>query len=148
MTTLRVSNLTVRHGLLHAVRDVGLTVADGEVLALVGANGAGKTTLLRAIAGAHLPLSGSVFLGDVDVTNVPAHQRVGKGIALVPEGRRLFLQMTVEENASSAASPAVPARGTSTRYWPRFPIWSRASRPKPAPSPAASNRRPPSAAPS
>ncbi len=98
MTTLRVSNLDVRHGLLHAVRDVSLTVADGEVLALVGANGAGKTTLLRALAGAHLPASGSVFLGDLDVTRVPAHQRVSKGIALVPEGRRLFAQMTVEEN--------------------------------------------------
>jgi branched-chain amino acid transport system ATP-binding protein len=98
MTTLRVANLNVRHGLLHAVRDVSLTVAPGEVLALVGANGAGKTTLLRAIAGAHLPASGSVFLGDEDVTTVPAHRRVGKGIALVPEGRKLFAQMTVEEN--------------------------------------------------
>ena len=98
MTALHVSNLNVRHGLLHAVRDVSLTVANGEVVALVGANGAGKTTLLRSIAGAHLPASGSVFLGDLDVTNVPAHQRVGKGIALVPEGRRLFSQMTVEEN--------------------------------------------------
>jgi len=98
MTTLRVTNLNVRHGLLHAVRDVSLTVAAGEVLALVGANGAGKTTLLRAIAGAHLPASGSVFLGDADVTRIPAHRRVGKGVALVPEGRRLFSQMTVEEN--------------------------------------------------
>jgi branched-chain amino acid transport system ATP-binding protein len=98
MTALRVTNLNVRHGLLHAVRDVSLTVASGEVLALVGANGAGKTTLLRAIAGAHLPASGSIFLGEVDVTHVPDYRRVGKGIALVPEGRRLFSQMTVEEN--------------------------------------------------
>jgi branched-chain amino acid transport system ATP-binding protein len=98
MTALRISNLNVRHGLLNAVRDVSLNIADGEVLALVGANGAGKTTLLRSIAGAHLPASGTIFLGETDVTNVPAHQRVGMGIALVPEGRRLFAQMTVEEN--------------------------------------------------
>jgi branched-chain amino acid transport system ATP-binding protein len=80
------------------VRDVSLTVATGEVLALVGANGAGKTTLLRAIAGAHLPASGNISLGDEDVTMVPAHRRVARGVALVPEGRRLFAQMTVEEN--------------------------------------------------
>jgi len=98
VTALRVEHLDVRHGLLQAVRDVSLSVERGETLALVGANGAGKTTLLRAIAGAHLPTAGRVLLGDADLTPVPAHVRVGKGIALVPEGRRLFSQMTVEEN--------------------------------------------------
>jgi len=95
---LRVEHLDVRHGLLQAVRDVSLSVERGETLALVGANGAGKTTLLRAIAGAHLPAAGKVFAGEADLTFVPAHVRVGRGIALVPEGRRLFPQMTVEEN--------------------------------------------------
>jgi branched-chain amino acid transport system ATP-binding protein len=68
------------------------------VLALVGANGAGKTTLLRAIAGAHRPSSGSIRLDEHDISRVPAHRRVGMGVALVPEGRRLFAQMTVDEN--------------------------------------------------
>ena len=98
MSVLAVEKLDVRHGLLQAVRDVSFSVERGETLALVGANGAGKTTLLRAIAGAHLPAGGRILLGDADITLVPAHRRVGMGIALVPEGRRLFAQMTVEEN--------------------------------------------------
>jgi branched-chain amino acid transport system ATP-binding protein len=80
------------------VRDVSFSVERGETLALVGANGAGKTTLLRAIAGAHLPAGGRIMLGDADLTRLPSHRRVGMGVALVPEGRRLFAQMTVEEN--------------------------------------------------
>ena len=98
MSVLAVEKLDVRHGLLQAVRDVSFSVERGETLALVGANGAGKTTLLRAIAGAHLPAGGRILLGDDDITQVPSHRRVGMGVALVPEGRRLFAQMTVEEN--------------------------------------------------
>ncbi|QKK26543.1 ABC transporter ATP-binding protein [Rhizobium hidalgonense] len=98
MSLLSIQNLDVRHGLLHAVRGVSFDIAKGEVLALVGANGAGKTTLLRSIAGAHLPAAGRVLLGDEDLAAVPSHKRIAKGIALVPEGRRLFAQMTVEEN--------------------------------------------------
>ena len=98
MSVLAVERLDVRHGLLQAVRDVSFSVERGETLALVGANGAGKTTLLRAIAGAHLPAGGRILLGDADITLVPAHRRVGMGVALVPEGRRLFAEMTVEEN--------------------------------------------------
>ena len=98
MKSLAVEHLDVRHGQLQAVRDISFKVAPGETLALVGANGAGKTTLLRAIAGAHIPRGGRVLLGDEDITAIPAHQRVSRGIALVPEGRRLFGSMTVEEN--------------------------------------------------
>ena len=98
MSALTIDHLDVRHGQLQAMRDVSFAVEPGETLALVGANGAGKTTLLRAIAGAHLPHGGRVLLGDADITHIPSHLRVGRGIALVPEGRRLFAQMTVEEN--------------------------------------------------
>ena len=98
MKSLAVDHLDVRHGQLQAVRDISFSVEPGRTLALVGANGAGKTTLLRAIAGAHLPKAGRVLLGGEDITHVPAHARVARGIALVPEGRRLFGSMTVEEN--------------------------------------------------
>jgi branched-chain amino acid transport system ATP-binding protein len=82
---------------------VSFGVAQGEIVALIGANGAGKTTLLRAIAGAHRPHAGRVRLGGVDVTRLPAHRRVSLGAALVPEGRRLFPSLTVEENLRVAA---------------------------------------------
>ena len=98
MSLLAVERLDVRHGLLQAVRDVSFTVDEGETVALVGANGAGKTTLLRTIAGAHRPAGGRVVFDGADITNVPAHERVRRGIALVPEGRRLFPGLTVEEN--------------------------------------------------
>lgn len=98
MSALAIERLNLHHGLLHAVRDVSFTISAGEVLALIGANGAGKTTLLRAIAGAHRPTSGAMTLDGSDITRLPAYQRVAMGIALVPEGRRLFAQMTVEEN--------------------------------------------------
>jgi branched-chain amino acid transport system ATP-binding protein len=103
---LEVSGLDVRHGLLQAVRGVSLTVEQGETLALVGANGAGKSTFLRAIAGAQpRPAAGRIVLEGADVTRLRAHERVHKGIALVPEGRHLFPSLTVEENLLVAARP-------------------------------------------
>jgi branched-chain amino acid transport system ATP-binding protein len=98
MTLLAVDQLDVRHGFLRAVRNVTFEVAEGETVALVGANGAGKTTLLRAIAGAHRPAAGRILLDGADITSVAAHRRVALGIALVPEGRRLFGGLTLEEN--------------------------------------------------
>ncbi len=98
MNLLGVESLDVRHGLLRAVRDVSLEITEGETLALVGANGAGKTTLLRALAGAHPPAGGRIVFAGQDITAIPAHRRVRAGIALVPEGRRVFPDLTVEEN--------------------------------------------------
>ena len=103
MTLLRVEEIDCRYGLLQAVRGVTFDVTQGETISLIGANGAGKSTLLRAIAGAHEPHGGRVVFDDIDVTSMPAHRRVSLGIALVPEGRRLFPSLTVEENLRVAA---------------------------------------------
>jgi len=92
---LEIDALDVRHGLVQAVRQVSFEVAEGETLARVGANGAGKTTLLRAIAGAHRPAGGRISFEGHDITSLAAHRRVKRGIALVPEGRRLFPNLTV-----------------------------------------------------
>ena len=104
MTLLAIENLDVRHGLLQAVKGISFTIEKGATVALIGANGAGKTTLLRAIAGAHLPTGGRILFNGANLAGVPAHKRVSRGIALVPEGRRLFAQMTVEENLMLARS--------------------------------------------
>lgn len=121
MSILSVRNLDVRHGLLPAVRGVSFDLAKGQVLALVGANGAGKTTLLRSIAGAHLPASGQILLDGEDVTAVPSHKRIAKGIALVPEGRRLFSQMSVEENLLLGRSAGRKGEWTIERIFDAFP---------------------------
>jgi len=101
---LEADALDCRYGLLQAVRGISLRVEQGETLALVGANGAGKTTLLRALAGAHRAHGGRVRFDGADITSLPPHRRVALGISLVPEGRRLFPGLTVEENLRVAAS--------------------------------------------
>ncbi|RDL45084.1 ABC transporter ATP-binding protein [Marinomonas piezotolerans] len=95
---LSVRNLDVRYGQFRAVQDVSMEIAQGDIVSLIGANGAGKSTLLRAIAGALPVYSGSVSFKQQDVTQTPSSTRVKQGLSLVPEGRRLFADMTVEEN--------------------------------------------------
>ena len=119
---LDVTGLSAAHGLLTAVRDMTLEVREGETVALVGANGAGKTTLLRTIAGAHHASAGSVVFDGADVTRLKAHERVRRGIALVPEGRRLFGDMSVEENLLVAGRRARPGPWTLDRVLEAFPM--------------------------
>lgn len=121
MSLLSIENLSVCHGLLEAVREVSFSIDKGEVIALVGANGAGKTTMLRAIAGAHIPTNGSIFFNGADVTQLPSYQRARAGIALVPEGRRLFGQMTVEDNLLIARSAGRQGRWTVETVMRAFP---------------------------
>jgi branched-chain amino acid transport system ATP-binding protein len=101
---------------------VSLSVAQGDVLALVGANGAGKSTLLRTIAGAHPAAGGRVLLDGDDITQLPAHQRVARGLALVPEGRKLFPELTVEENLMVAGGRARPGPWTLDAVLGAFPM--------------------------
>lgn len=100
---LTLTDIVGRHGQLQAVKGISLTIAQNEVLAVIGANGAGKTTLMRMIAGLHPAAEGGILLHGAPVTTMPAHARVKAGIALSPEGRRLFGDMTVAENLVIAA---------------------------------------------
>lgn len=122
MTLLSIEQLEARHGLLQAVRGVTINITAGETLALVGANGAGKTTLLRTIAGAHKAAAGRIVFEGVDVTAVPAYARLRTGIALVPEGRRLFTEMTARENLLVAAAHSRPGPWNLDAVIEAFPM--------------------------
>ena len=103
MTGLVVENLHVAYGNIRALRGVSLAVAAGTICAMVGANGAGKTTTLNAICGLRTLVAGRVLLDGVDVTGIPAHDLVPRGLVQVPEGRRVFSRLTVRENLGMGA---------------------------------------------
>ncbi len=121
MSHLVLENLDVRHGQLRAVKDVSVAVGKSEILALVGANGAGKSTLLRAIAGAHKPTSGRVKLNGADITNQRSFERVKAGVSLVPEGRKLFQDMSVEENLMLGSIAGRKGDWTVAKVFEAFP---------------------------
>ena len=122
---LEVAGLDVFYGDFQALFGVSLTVAGGRAMALVGANGAGKTTLLRTIAGAQPPAAGSVIYRDRDLTSAPPHRRISAGIALVPEGRKLFGSLTVEENIQVGAAAAGSRDWPLDRIYGVFPMLAR-----------------------
>ena len=100
---LNIENINVYYGQIHALMDISLKVDEGEVVALIGANGAGKTTTLRTISGLLRSKTGSIkFMGN-EVSHTEAHKLVSMGVAHVPEGRRIFSQMTVQENLEMGA---------------------------------------------
>lgn len=101
---LKVAGLTVAYGRVTAVRDVDLSVTRGEILTVIGPNGAGKTSLLHAICGVVRPHSGTVEMDGRDTTGNPPERMVASGVALVPEGRRIFAGLTVEENLRLASA--------------------------------------------
>jgi branched-chain amino acid transport system ATP-binding protein len=100
---LEVSDIRAHYGSIEALKGVSLTVEEGEVVTLIGSNGAGKSTTLRAISGLTPATSGTVTFGGEEITRVPAHDIVSRGIALSPEGRHCFARMTVRENLDLGA---------------------------------------------
>ena len=103
MAMLEVRDLQVYYGIIHAIKGISFDVNQGEVIALIGANGAGKTTTLHTITGLLAPKSGSVLFEGKDITKVPAHKIVSMGMAHVPEGRRVFAELSVYENLKMGA---------------------------------------------
>ena len=103
MALLEVRDIRTRYGAIEALKGISLTVDDGEVVTLIGSNGAGKTTTLRSISGLTPASAGTITFGGEEITHVPAHEIVGRGIALAPEGRHCFPRMTALENLELGA---------------------------------------------
>ena len=121
---LEISDLHVNYAHVEAVRGVSVTVQPGKITLVLGPNGAGKTTTLKAIAGLHPPVSGTVTLEGTDITGLAPHAIVRRGVALVPEGRRVFAPLTVAENLRLGAYTASKAQFDETlaRVHEMFPI--------------------------
>jgi len=103
MTLLEVRDIRTRYGAIEALKGISLTVDEGEVVTLIGSNGAGKSTTLRSISGLTPASQGTITFAGEEITRVPAHEIVSRGIALAPEGRHCFIRMTVRENLELGA---------------------------------------------
>ena len=100
---LKIEDMHVYYGAIHAIKGVSFEVKEGEIVALIGANGAGKSTILKTVSGLMHPRSGSISFCGQDIAHMEAHKLLPMGLAHVPEGRRIFLQMTVQENLEMGA---------------------------------------------
>ena len=103
MAMLEVKGINVYYGAIHAIKGISLSVEEGEIVTLIGANGAGKSTTLRTISGLLKPKTGEINFFNKNIAGMPAHKIVREGISQVPEGRRIFAEMTVEENLELGA---------------------------------------------
>ncbi len=106
---LKVEGINVYYGAIHAIKDISFHVNEGEIVTLIGANGAGKTTTLQTISGLLRSKTGSILFRNQEISSIPPHKLVGQGLAQVPEGRRVFLQMSVQENLEMGAYTQSPA---------------------------------------
>ncbi len=127
---LKVNDIHVYYGAIHAIKGVSFEVNDGEIVTLIGANGAGKSTILNTVSGLLHPRSGSIEFCDQPLAGVPVHRIVQRGLALVPEGRRVFLQMTVQENLEMGAytQSAASVEPGLARVYEQFPRLKERSR--------------------
>lgn len=124
MAMLKVTDLTVNYGMIQAVKGISFEVKEGEIVALIGANGAGKTTTLQTVTGMIPSRTGAIEFAGTDITKVPAHRIVSMGLAHVPEGRRVFAQLTVLENLKMGAYTRKDKDGieeTIKEIYKRFP---------------------------
>ena len=122
MTLLEITALDVHYGDFQALYALDLSLEEGETLAVIGANGAGKSTLLKAIAGQEVPSNGDIRFDGASVAGLPAHRRVKLGIALTPEGRRIFPSLTVEENLLVGRHTRRPGPWDLSAVYDAFPL--------------------------
>jgi len=120
---LDVKDINVYYGSIHAVKGVSLYVEEGEIVTLIGANGAGKSTVLNTVCGLLVPKTGSVEFNGMNIHSVPSHKVLSLGLSQVPEGRRIFQQMTVEENLEMGAYIRKPGSydGDMEKVYEQFP---------------------------
>ncbi len=120
---LKVDNLNVYYGNIHAIKDVSFQVEDGEIVTLIGANGAGKSTILKTISGLLHSKTGDILFDGHSIKAVPPHKIVAQGVAQVPEGRRVFARMSVEENLEMGAftQPIANVADALANVYERFP---------------------------
>lgn len=119
---LKIQDIHVYYGAIHAVKGVSFEVNEGEIVALIGANGAGKSTILKTISGLMHPRTGTITFLDKDITHTDAYKLVRHGLAHVPEGRRIFLEMSVQENLEMGAfTQKEVAAGDLERVFELFP---------------------------
>lgn len=123
MAMLEVNNINVFYGSIHAVKDISFHVNEGEIISLIGANGAGKTTILQTVSGLLKSTTGSILFEGNELRQIPAHKIVSRGLAQVPEGRRVFLQMSVMENLEMGAftQPKSTIAGNLEAVFEHFP---------------------------
>jgi branched-chain amino acid transport system ATP-binding protein len=122
VSLLSLTDVDVHYGDFQAIYGLNLHIDEGETLAVIGANGAGKSTMLKTIAGLLTPTSGTVTFDGADISQMPPHLRVPKGIALTPEGRRIFRSLTVEENLKVGAHTKRPGPWNLAKVYEAFPL--------------------------
>lgn len=122
-TLLKVDNIHVYYGAIHAIKGISFEVNEGEIVTLIGANGAGKSTTLNTIAGLLRPRDGSIVFEGKNLAGIPAHKLISLGMALCPEGRRIFQQMTVRENLEMGGytRQAAEIESSMENVFERFP---------------------------
>lgn len=123
MALLEVKNIKVYYGNINAIKDISFEVNEGEIVTLIGANGAGKSSILNTVAGLIKPKSGEIIFDGQGIIGIPAHKIVSKGMALCPEGRRIFQQLSVKENLEmgSYTRPANEVSESIEKVYELFP---------------------------